>query len=113
VAVFQPHRYTRTVLLRHLFGGAFDACRRVYVTDIYAAGEEPIEGVSSKNIVSEIKKRGKTDVRHEADLKSLLKTLVADLTPGDVVVTLGAGDIWRFGESLLCELRVGKESVKC
>jgi UDP-N-acetylmuramate--alanine ligase len=113
VVVFQPHRYTRTALLAHLFGGAFDACQRVYVTDIYAAGEEPIEGVSSKNIVNEIKKRGKTVVKHEADLKSLLKTLVADLVPGDVVVTLGAGDIWKFGESLLSELRVGKESVKC
>jgi len=113
VAVFQPHRYTRTALLGHLFGGAFDACRRVYVTDIYAAGEEPLEGVSAKNIVDEIEKRGKTNVKHVADLKPLLKILVAELAPGDVVVTLGAGDIWKFAESLLSELRVGKESVKC
>jgi UDP-N-acetylmuramate--alanine ligase len=113
VAVFQPHRYTRTALLGHLFGSAFDSCQRVYVTDIYAAGEEPIEGVTSMNIVNEIKKRGKTEVKYEADLKYLLKALVANLASGDVVVTLGAGDIWKFGESLLSKLRVGKESVRC
>lgn len=113
LAVFQPHRYTRTALLGHLFGPAFDSCLRVYVTDIYAAGEEPIEGVSSENIVNEIKKRGKTEARRESDLKALLKILVSELVPGDVVVTLGAGDIWKFGENLLSELRVGKESVRC
>jgi UDP-N-acetylmuramate--alanine ligase len=113
IAVFQPHRYTRTSLLLSHFGTAFDACERVYLTDIYAAGEEPIKGVSSRNVADEIKKNGQTDVIYEPDQDSLLCSLPSVLKPGDIVVTLGAGDISGFGRKLLDRLRAGKESVKC
>ncbi|MFH0777944.1 MAG: UDP-N-acetylmuramate--L-alanine ligase [Candidatus Eisenbacteria bacterium] len=113
VAVFQPHRFTRTALLSRQFGEAFDSCDCVYLTDIYAAGEEPIKGISSKTIATEIEKRGKARVVYQPDLKLLLAELGAGLAPGDVVATLGAGDISRFGESLLEALRARKESVGC
>ncbi|KPJ59997.1 MAG: UDP-N-acetylmuramate--alanine ligase [Latescibacteria bacterium DG_63] len=113
IVVFQPHRYTRTSLLLSQFASAFDACERVYLTDIYAAGEEPIRGVSSKNVAAEIKKRGHTDVIYESDTESLLSSLPSALKAGDIVVTLGAGDISGFGEKLLDRLRAGKESVRC
>ncbi len=112
-AVFQPHRYTRTSLLLSRFGTAFDSCERVYLTDIYAAGEEPIKGVSSKNIADEIEKHGNVEVVYEPDWESLLCSLHSVLEPGDIVVTLGAGDISGFGSTLLDRLRAGKESVKC
>ncbi|UCF78564.1 MAG: UDP-N-acetylmuramate--L-alanine ligase [Candidatus Eiseniibacteriota bacterium] len=113
VAVFQPHRYTRTALLLSEFGKAFDACERVYLTDIYAAGEEPVEGVSSEHVAVEIRKRGKAEAEYEPDWESLLEELSAFLRPGDIVVTLGAGDITGFGERLLDRIRAGKESVRC
>jgi len=113
LAVFQPHRYTRTSLLAEQFGRAFDSCDHVYLTDIYPAGEEPIEGVSSETIASEIRKRRKAEVTLRPDLKAIEETIITELASGDVVVTLGAGDIWRFGESLLARLRAGKESVGC
>jgi len=113
LAVFQPHRYTRTSLLAEQFGRAFDSCDHVYLTDIYPAGEEPIAGVSSETIAAEIRKRGRAEVTLRPDLKAIEETLITELASGDVVVTLGAGDIWRFGESLLARLRAGKESVGC
>jgi UDP-N-acetylmuramate--alanine ligase len=113
VVVFQPHRYSRTSLLLSQFGTAFDACERVYLTDIYAAGEEPIKGVSSENIAAQIKKSGGPDVIYESDPELLLKGVASILKPGDIVVTLGAGDISGFGQKLLKKLRAGKESVGC
>ncbi len=113
LAVFQPHRYTRTSLLAAQFGRAFDSCDHVYLTDIYPAGEEPIKGVSSETIAAEIRKRQKAEVTLRPDLKAIEETIITELASGDVVVTLGAGDIWRFGESLLARLRAGKQSVGC
>jgi UDP-N-acetylmuramate--alanine ligase len=113
IAVFQPHRYTRTSLLAAQFGKAFDSCDHVYLTDIYAAGEEPIKGVSSETIGAEVRKRGKAGVTIRPDLKAIEETIITELASGDVVVTLGAGDIWKFGESLLARLRAGKQSVGC
>ncbi|MBN1504226.1 MAG: UDP-N-acetylmuramate--L-alanine ligase [Candidatus Eisenbacteria bacterium] len=113
LAVFQPHRYTRTLLLAEQFGKAFDSCDHVYLTDIYPAGEEPVKGVSSETIAKEIRKRNRAKVTVRPDLKATEETIISELASGDVVVTLGAGDIWKFGESLLARLRAGKQSVGC
>ena len=101
VVVFQPHRYTRTRALVEEFGRAFDEADVVLVTDIYAAGEAPIPGVTAENIVGAARSHGHRDVVYAGDLaraEALLRELVR---PHDLVLTLGAGDIGRLGERFL------------
>ena len=100
VAVFQPHRYTRTKLLAKEFGPALKAADRVYVMDVYAAGEKPMKGVSSKLILDSLARAG-----GKGEPWPGAAALARDLRPGDVVVTLGAGDVWKAGEELLRRLR--------
>jgi len=102
VVIFQPHRYSRTKLLVREFGSAFKGADLVYVTDIYAAGEKPIPGVSSKLIVDAIRKTGISAASFPGALDA-----ARDLRPGDVVLTLGAGDVWKIGEDLLRRRRGG------
>ncbi len=103
IVVFQPHRYSRTKLLAAAFGPAFKKADFVYVMDIYAAGEKPMAGVSSELILKSLRKSG-------VACAPLRQTLDAarQLRPGDVVLTLGAGDVWKVGEDLL---RRAKEGV--
>jgi len=105
IAVFQPHRYTRTRNQLDDFATAFNACHVLLVTDIYAAGEAPIEGVSSKALVVAMHAHGHHDVRHVGP-KTEVATVLRDIVkPGDLVLTLGAGDVWQAGEELLVYLR--------
>jgi UDP-N-acetylmuramate--alanine ligase len=96
VVIFQPHRYSRTKLLAKEFGPAFKEADLVFVTDIYAAGEKPMPGVSSKLILDSLKKAGVNCAPLEGALDA-----ARQLRPGDVVLTLGAGDVWKLGEDLL------------
>lgn len=107
LVLFQPHRYTRTQALAEEFGRAFDDAEVVYVTDIYAAGEEPIPGVSSDLIVSSIRKLGRTEVVYAPAFDDMVAAVLGRAVPGDVVLTLGAGDIFRAGERLLERLERG------
>lgn len=102
VVVFQPHRYSRTKLLAKDFGAAFKEADLVYVMDIYAAGEKPIKGVSSQLIIDGIKRNGGKALPFGRSMD-----VARDLKPGDVVLTLGAGDVWKSGEELLRRLRSG------
>ncbi|MDI6807375.1 MAG: UDP-N-acetylmuramate--L-alanine ligase [Candidatus Eisenbacteria bacterium] len=101
VVAFQPHRYTRTKALRESFGVCFSQADFVFVTPIYAAGEEPIPGVSSELIVNSVKKTGQKGIELVASLEELTKSLLKFLEDGDVLVTLGAGDIWKTGDEVL------------
>ncbi len=96
IVLFQPHRYSRTKLLAREFGPAFKGADQVFVTDIYPAGEKPIPGVSSHLILDSIKKNGISCAPYPGahELSKILK-------PGDVVLTLGAGNVRSFGEELL------------
>jgi UDP-N-acetylmuramate--alanine ligase len=94
--LFQPHRYTRTQNLYKEFGKSFSCADIVSVLDIYPAGEKPLKGVSSELIIKSLQ-LNKTAVEKFKDLKSFSK----DLTAGDIVLTLGAGDVWKKGEELL------------
>ena len=104
VVVFQPHRYSRTQTQMEHFWSAFYDSDTLIINDIFPAGEEPIEGVHSKAIVDGIRKFGYKKAEHVATAKDTLKRLSQVLQPGDVFMTLGAGNVWELGRDLLANL---------
>jgi UDP-N-acetylmuramate--alanine ligase len=100
VAVFQPHLYSRTELHGDAMGTALAAADLVVVTEIYAAREQPIPGVSGRRIAAAATAAGGT-VHFEADRAGLGRAVAAHLRAGDVVLTMGAGDITRVGPELV------------
>lgn len=104
VVVFQPHRYTRTKELFDEFVKAFHDADVLILTDIYPAGEEPIEGVTAEALARSVRQHGQKDVTHIADREELVAHLLEILKPGDIMLTLGAGNIWQTGELLLQKL---------
>lgn len=107
VAVFQPHRYSRTRDLFERFLTSFYAADRVLVTDIYPAGEAPLPEVSAEVLAEGIRVHGHKGVTYLPDLESLPERLQSLLNPGDLVVTLGAGNVWQVGVELLRRLQGG------
>ncbi len=105
VVLFQPHRYTRTQKLLEEFGRSFYDATVLLVAGIYAASEEPIPGVSGANIVEVARRHGHRDADYVEDLDALYERAMTIIRPGDVVVTLGAGDIYKVGERILASLR--------
>jgi len=101
VVVFQPHRYSRTELLWDEFGQAFANADEVFLTDIYPAGEEPIEGISTDLICQAMKKHENREPVFVAKFEDIPLTVVTCLQQGDIVVTLGAGDIYKTGPAIL------------
>jgi len=101
VAVFQPHRYSRTKFLMDEFATAFYQSDYLLVTDIYPAGEDPIPGVDAETLTAGIVGHGHKNAHYVADRDLLLAHLVAAVKEGDIVITLGAGDVWKVGESLI------------
>lgn len=104
VVVFQPHRYSRTQALLKQFWSAFNDADCLIVTGIFAAGEEPIAGVSAGSLAEGIKNFGHKNVECIESLSDALDTLVSLLKPGDVLFTLGAGNVWELGRDLLANL---------
>ncbi|WJY19067.1 UDP-N-acetylmuramate--L-alanine ligase [Alteriqipengyuania flavescens] len=104
IAVMQPHRYSRLGDLMDDFQSCFDNADRVYVTPVYAAGEDPIEGVNQDALVEGIKARGHRSAEAVADRAELVATLSETLEEGDMVVCLGAGDITKWAAALPQEL---------
>jgi len=101
VCVFQPHRYTRTKALIEEFWHSFNDADVLVVTDIYPAGEKPIEGVKADLITEGIKAYGHRDVLFIDDLEDVPAYLMERLQKGDILITLGAGDVWKVaGKSL-------------
>jgi len=105
IVAFQPHRYTRTRDLWNEFLGAFNAADVLLLTDIYPAGEAPIEGIDAAALAQAIGARGSKDVRWVSSLGEVATSLREIVRPGDLVLTLGAGSIWQSGEELLVYLR--------
>ncbi|HZS10655.1 MAG TPA: cyanophycin synthetase, partial [Nitrospirales bacterium] len=105
VVLFQPHRYTRTRDLLNEFAHAFDRADVVFVTDIYPAGEPEIPGVSAEALSDAIRAAGHPSVSWVGRKDDLLDRVVPTLRDGDLVVTLGAGDIWKTGPQLLERLK--------
>ncbi|MDD8027879.1 MAG: cyanophycin synthetase, partial [Acidobacteriota bacterium] len=101
VAVFQPHRYTRTAHLRDDFARAFNQADVLLLTEIYPAGETPIPGVTGRNLYEEIVRFGHKDVHFEPELGNLAGKLAGLVRPGDIVIVLGAGNINRIIPELM------------
>jgi len=104
--VFQPHRYSRTYHLMDEFASAFVDADVTMVLDIYPAGEDPIEGVNSDVLARKMEMQGCTVERHR-EVSSLVSRLKEEMTAGDMLITLGAGDVFKAGELFLREMRNG------
>lgn len=101
VAVFQPHLYSRTRDLAHEFARAFYDANVLVLTDIFPAREKPIEGISGLMIADLARQYGHRDIHYVADKTELPSALAEISQPGDLVITMGAGDIWRHGQAFL------------
>jgi UDP-N-acetylmuramate--alanine ligase len=99
VVVFQPHRYTRTFHLFNEFVAAFDDADVLIVTDIYPAGEPPIPGVTALSLAEGIGAHGR-DVRYVGDRAEVVEMLLHTVRPGDLVLTLGAGDVGAIADQV-------------
>ncbi len=109
VVLFQPHRYTRTKALFEDFVRSFDQVDLLLLTKIYPASEAPLPGVSGERLYSALKERRKGPTFFAENKELLLARTLSLLEPGDLVVTMGAGDIYRVGEALVEELGLREE----
>lgn len=100
IVLFQPHRYSRTNDLMDEFSESFNDADRLFVLDIYPAGEKPIEGINSQKLVERIKNKGKKEVFYLDNKQKAVKQILLELREGDVLLTLGAGDVWKIGEEI-------------
>jgi len=100
ICVFQPHRFTRTLHLYEEFGSSFKEADIVLLTDIYSAGETPIEGISGKTIFDEVKKHS-NDVRYIKKKEQIARDILDIVRPKDLVIIMGAGDITNIGKEIL------------
>ena len=111
VAVFQPHLYSRTQDLYQDFGSSFFDAEVCVITDVYPSREEPIEGVTGKLIADSAKEFGHRQVKYVEDKKDVSARLKEIVQPGDVVITMGAGDIYKYGEEFVETLKSGIKNL--
>ena len=104
ICAFQPHRYSRTKLLANEFGGAFREADILVLTDVYAAGETPLPGISGRTILDAVRAATGQDVTYIPAREAVAAHLAALAQPGDIILTMGAGDIWKTGEELVALL---------
>ncbi|MGE0214351.1 UDP-N-acetylmuramate--L-alanine ligase [Mycolicibacterium sp.] len=100
IVVFQPHLYSRTQTFAREFGAALSAADEVFVLDVYAAREQPIAGVSGRSVAEHVS----APVHYVPDFSAVPAQVAAAAAPGDVVVTMGAGDVTMLGKEILAEL---------
>jgi UDP-N-acetylmuramate--alanine ligase len=103
--IFQPHRYTRTYHLMDEFARSFMQADRLYVLDIYAASEKPIEGVTAQALAERIRQFGHRSAEYAGTIDRAVQAVMAAVEPGDAVLTLGAGNVWQAGDLILGRLR--------
>lgn len=105
VCVFQPHRYTRTKLLYDEFCNCFGNCDKLILTHIYSAGEQPIPGISSKLLAESVQQTTGQDVVFIDSFARVEEYLYKNCEKGDLVITMGAGDVFKIGEELVKEFQ--------
>lgn len=101
VCAFQPHRYSRTQLLQKEYGSCFAGVDLLVLTDVYSAGEDPIPGVDGELLVNEVKRQTGQETVYIKDKKQIAAYLKSIAQPGDLIMTMGAGDIVKCGEELV------------
>jgi UDP-N-acetylmuramate--alanine ligase len=103
--LFQPHRYSRTKFLMDEFGTAFHQADNVFLTDIYAASEPALDGVTGSALAEKIRSHGHRSVHYTPALSEGVESVVKAARPGDLIITLGAGSVSQVGESILEKLK--------
>ncbi|MEO7658695.1 MAG: UDP-N-acetylmuramate--L-alanine ligase [Pyrinomonadaceae bacterium] len=111
VVVFQPHRYSRTQELMDEFVVAFNNADVLFVLDIYAASEQPIEGISAEVLTDNIKTFGHKNVNYIGPMETAAAKVCSVLGPGDLVITLGAGSITGLSDEILASLKQGEAAA--
>ena len=101
LVVFQPHLYSRTKAFATAFGRALDAADLVFVLDVYGAREQPLAGISGASVVEHVS----ASVRYIPDFSAVAEAVAAAAGPGDVIVTMGAGDVTMLGPEIVTALR--------
>src|ERR1700685_1540282 len=109
--VFQPHRYPRTQLLMDEFSTAFANADSVFVLDIYAASESPIEGITGEALAGRIQDAGQRETRYAASFAEAAEAVAAAAQEGDMVLTLGAGSVSQLGPMILEKLQTKEQSA--
>ncbi len=109
--LFQPHRYTRTMHLMDEFARAFHSADRVVVLDIYAASEQPIEGITAQALAARMREFGHRDVEYAASNEEGIAAVAAGAQPGDLIITLGAGSVSSLGEKILEVLKTNAQAA--
>lgn len=105
IIVFQPHRYTRTRDLMNEFVESFDEADSLFLMDIYPASEPPIKGINSETLLRKFWEYGQSDLNYIQNRDELIDHLIRTLKEGDIVITLGAGDVYKIGEELLSRIQ--------
>ncbi|MBI1354414.1 MAG: UDP-N-acetylmuramate--L-alanine ligase [Acidobacteria bacterium] len=99
--LFQPHRYSRTQLLADEFAACFGQCDSLTVVDVYSAGEQPLPGADSPGLTARIQAASQPAAHYAPSMEDAVARLATLAEPGDVVITLGAGNVWRAGDQIL------------
>ena len=105
LAIFQPHRYTRTQHLMDEFAKSFNAADAVFMMDIYAASEQPIEGITAEALCERMTAFGHRSVQYVGSLDRAVSAVIQAAQPGDCILTLGAGNVWQAGDKILEQLK--------
>lgn len=100
IGIFQPQRYTRTKALMEEFSQSFTDAHKVIIADVYTAGESPIAGASSEVLVEKIKANGHDDVTFIKTIDEIYQYLISEMKSGDLIITMGAGDIYKVSHQL-------------
>ena len=100
IAAFQPHRYSRTQALQKEFATAFRQADKLFLTDVYSASEAPVDGISGRTIYDGVLATKQTDVTYEPDLQRLAQQLFTEARTGDLVLVMGAGDIYKVAQAV-------------
>jgi len=111
-AIFQPHRYTRTKFLMDDFARSFEGCERVYIMEIYPASEPPLPGVTAARLVERMRQQGLTGARLADTEQALVEEILSEVRSGDVILTIGAGNVWKVADTIVETLRSGAAAVK-
>jgi UDP-N-acetylmuramate--alanine ligase len=109
--IFQPHRYTRTRDLIEEFASAFQDADSLFVLDIYAASEKPIEGVSGESLARTIRENGGRDAQYVSSFPDAVNAAAASAQDGDMVLTLGAGSVSQLGPMILEKLKAEETAI--